>query len=242
MSWNPLTPGTNNAVVAVTQLTATSGAVSVGDTINVALTAGQLSDIPQSTAVTDSLGNTYTNKSRSNSNPTTDQQLFETWVAIVTNAGTPVVKVQFNPTPGTTQAQNCSLNVDPFTGSDAASAADGGAAQGQNGPGAGADAVSSGNFATTFDGDLLYGASLDTSTGNDPGTKGGGFTDASISGGVVLHSEWKAQPVHSAATAITFTGTTGTDHFLTGGHAVKPSATQVVPGPVGGFIAPVLLW
>lgn len=237
MTWSPLTPGTNNTVASGTTLSATSGPVSLGDTINVALTAGQTGLVPASCVVTDNLGNIYSNTSRSNSNPSTDQQLIETWVSIATHAGTPTVQVQCNPTPGTTQFQNCSLNVDPFRGSDASSGSDGGAAQGQNGPGAGADAVSSGNFSTVVDGDLLYGASLDTSTGTDPGTRGTGFTDASISGGVVLHSVWKVQSVHSAATAVTFNATTGTDHFLTGGHAVKPAAAA--GGAVGGFIAPM---
>lgn len=239
MSWAPLTPGTNNfSAVPAATLTAACGPVSVGDTINVSDTFGQTAGlVPATSVVTDSLGNVYTNETRVDD--TTHDQVIETWLSIVTHAGTPTVQIQFNPTPGVTVAQNCSLNVDPFTGSDASSVSDGSNSQHQVAPGAGADAVSSNTWTTATNGDLIYGASVDSSTGADPGTKGTGFTDATISGGVVLHSVWKSQAAASASTKVTFTAATGGDDFITAGHAVTPAMANAA---VGRFIAPVLLW
>lgn len=221
MAWTKLTSGTNNTVVNHATLTAASGsAVSIGDTVCVSTTVGQTAGAPASSVVTDSLGNTYVNKSRISD--ATNNQMLETWLCIVTVAGTPTVQMQYNPTPGTSIAGNGSLNVDPFTGSNAASTSDGANAQNQVSPGTGTDVLSSGTFTTTVNGDLLYGAAVDTSSGADPGTLGTGFTLGVLSGGVVLRSEYKTQVSAGSGTAVTFTAATGTDRFVAGGHAVKP--------------------
>lgn len=224
MAWTKLTSGSANTLGSNTQLTAVSGsAVAIGDLVCVAATPGQdAGGVPASGVVTDSLGNTYTNAGRVSDG--TNHQLIETWYSVVTVAGTPTVKIQYNPTPGTTPAGNCSLNVDPFTGSDASSTSDGSNAQVQASPGTVADALSSNTFTTTVNGDLLYGATVDTQTGGDPGVHGTGFSDATASGGVVIRSEYKTQVTAAAGTAVTFTATTGTDRFITSGFAMKPAA------------------
>jgi hypothetical protein len=222
MTWVAGTAGTNQNVAAGTSLTASVTATLAG-TIEVAVTTGQSGGVPASLVVDDNgVGsNTFTRKSTvADSN----SQLLETWHCMVAVGGTVTVRVRCNPTPGTTQFQNCSVVAIPFTGSDAASVADGtGSAQAQSAPGTGADAVSSGSWSTATDGDLIFAACVDTTTGNDPGAHGAGFTDGGVSTGVVLRTEWKTQTTHGSV-AGTFTATTGTDLFITGGHAVTPAA------------------
>jgi hypothetical protein len=229
MAWTKLASATNNSLVNHVTLTVVSGAaVSIGDTINVSVQFGDAAGVPASSVVTDNLANTYVNKSRVRD--ASNFQTIETWVAFVTVAGTPTVQVQYNPTPGTTQATNCSLNVDPFTGSNASSVSDGANAQLQTAPGTVADAVSSGNFSPTptVNGDLIYGAFVDTTSGAAPGTNGTGFSTGIVSGGVVLQSEFKTQ-VTAGAVAVTFTATTGGDNSITAGHAVTPAVVGGVP-------------
>ena len=219
----------NNLSAPHATFTLTAGAaVAVGELINVAITFGQLSNVPASSVITDNLGNTYTNRTRTTD--ATNQQVVETWRCIVTVAGTPTIQSQYNPTPGTTQAQNTVMSIDPFTGSDAASANDGQNAQLQNAPGTGTDAVSSGTITTATNGSLVYGACIESSTGTDPGSIGTGFTLAQSNpgGGLVLKTEWKTQ-VTAGATAATFTTASGAGAFLTAGHAITPAASVLTP-------------
>lgn len=228
MGWTKLTSGTNNTLVSNTSLAATCGPVAIGDLILVSSSPGQSAGgVPATGNMRDDLGNQYFLGART-VDPT-NHQLLEIWYSIVTVPGTPTVTTDYNPTPGTTVATNCSLNVDPFTGSNVGSVADGGAAQNQVGPGTGANAVTSGGFVTTATGDLLYGACVDTTTGADPGTPGTGFTSATVSGGVILRSMYAVQGAQSTTSAVTLTATVGTDRFITGGQGVKAAVIGVSP-------------
>ncbi len=96
-------------------------------------------------------------------------------------------------------------------------------------PGTGTDAVTSGNFTTSTNGDLLYGVSFNNGAGNNPAS-GTGFT-AGVAGSFPAYgflSEYKTQATAGSGTATTFTAATNTGHttFLI---AIKPSGAAVTP-------------
>lgn len=212
MPWTPLTPGSSSYSGApVTSRTATCGAVAVGDTINV----GVLHDNSSGAVVTDTLGNTYSKNAEVIAGVAVG-----VWSSRVTVAGTPTVEVQFLPNPGGSTATLCDLNVDPFAGSNAQSAVDGANSNGQGSPGTGTDAVTSGTFATSKDGCLIYGASANTALGvND--AVGTGYTQAQRSSSGALVTEYKTQAV-AGSVAATFTSDLGTA-TATAGHAMSPA-------------------
>ena len=182
---------------------------------------------PTSGNVTDSLGNVYTKVV--STKDTTNSQFMELWVSVVTVAGTPTVKLTFNPTPGTTTSSSCWFVVDVFTGSDSRSFVDGiGSGNDQLNPGSGTDACVSGTWATTHDGDLIYGWVV-----SDPTPLAGtGFTIATGStiDGFTAQSAWNAQGTHSSSTQITFTASGGgTGPLVTQGMAITPATATGSP-------------
>lgn len=105
-------------------------------------------------------------------------------------------------------------------------------------PGAGADAITTGVWQTTVDGDLIYGAFVDTSTGANPGAVGTGFTALRTTGGVILKSMYKVQ-VLAANVAVTATAAVGADDFLIVGGAVTiDTAPPPPPPPPSGASGP----
>jgi hypothetical protein len=223
----------SNAGTGTSQGVTLAGAVSVGNTIEMAVSYGTSLDNPTSASLTDSLGNVYTKKS--GALDSTNFQACETHQCIVTVAGTPTITVKMNPTPGTTRFDNCIVNADPFTGSDASSASDGtGAAQKQATPTTTTDLLTSGSFTTVTDGDLIYTATCDTATGGNPGSVGTGFTLAQSGGvGIVnLKSAYKTQSV-AGSVAGTWTAAVNDAH-VTAAHATRPAnASQGRPRVAG---------
>jgi hypothetical protein len=202
-----------------------SAAVAAGDFIGVGLT---FADNATNGVITDGLGNTYTRKGQVHE---TERGLFlEIWECIVTNAGTPTITAQFDPTPGTTSpAGYISLVASSFSGSDSGSTVDGaGAGQMLASPvSTSTDAVTTGTFATSVDGVLLY--SVATS-----GVVGGtGFTqeNGASGGDIQLSDEWAVQTSHSASTEATWTAT-GTSAKAALVIAITPAGTG------GGGAAP----
>ncbi len=230
MSWvKTSSASVNDLGNQATKSVAAGAAVAVGDLICVGATIGQnFGPPPDNGVVTDSLGNTYTRVA--SAAHSSNHQIVEVHYCIVTVSGTPTVTIRYNPTPGTTQATNVSMNVDTFTGSDASSTADGtGAAQEQSGLGGTTDAVTSGSWTTTTNGDLIYAATCQTDTGNDPGSVGTGFTLAQNSGGVILKTEYRTQTT-AGSVAGTFTGGGSFNNFVTAAMAIKPAAAVVGVG------------
>lgn len=112
--------------------------------------------------------------------------------------------------------------VDEFSGILTTNPIDGHAMQVQAAPGTGANAITSGNFTTASNGDLIYGCNVDTAGPGDANS-GTGFTqDLFLSNGFV--TEHKVQS-SAGSVAATFTATTGTDGFITGGMGFKPTVT-----------------
>lgn len=218
MSWAKGTSQTNGTFSSTTGAaeTVTLGSVAVGDTIAVALSiATDVGGAPASGVVTDSLGNTYT--SVVNVLDSTQHQRVQLFRCIVTSAGTPTLTPGFNPTPGTTTANAVTINADPFTGSTSTSAGDGATGQNQSSPGTGTDAVTSGAIVTGTNGDLIYAATVDTTTGADPGTIGTGFTSGSVSSAattIVTRTEFLEQGTAGSVSG-TFTAAVGTHRFIT---------------------------
>lgn len=241
MSWVKGTSQTNGTFNVTTGATepVTLGSVAAGSVIAVALSiATDVGGAPVSGVVTDNLGNTYT--SVVNVLDSTQHQRIQLFRCVVTNAGTPTLTPGFNPTPGTTTANAVTINADPFTGSDAASAGDGATGQNQASPGAGVDAVTSGAIVTATNGDLIYAATVDTTTGADPGTIGTGFTSGSVSSAattIVTRTEFLEQGA-AGSVAGTFTAGTGTHRFITAVMGVTPAsaAPTAVSGQLGKSI------
>lgn len=106
-----------------------------------------------------------------------------------------------------------SIMIDEFSG---LSAINGHNLQAQSNPGTGTDAVSSGTYTTTQNGNLIWGAaiSIDSSTGMSIGT---GFTVAGMNNvSNSFTSEYMIQTSASATTAATFTDAAATDETMCG--------------------------
>ena len=220
MAWTHLGGGTgNDGGVGNTHTTVTASpgvAVSAGNLICVGTTFGSNHGWT-SGSVTDSLGNAYHNIASATDG--VNSQTVEVWYSIVTISGTPVITLQGNPTPGTSQTGSIVLVVDIFSGSDGTSTSDGsGAAQAQASPGTGTDATSSGTWATTSDGDLIYTVIVDSATGANSQNTGTGFTAGTTA---ALQSAFKTQVTHSASTAGTWTATVNDAH-VTAALAISP--------------------
>jgi hypothetical protein len=242
MTWTPNSGAAataSNAGTGTSQGVTLAGAVAVGDTIDLAVSYGTSIDNPTSASLTDSLGNVYTKKSGALDG--TNFQACETHQCIVTVAGTPTITVKMNPTPGTTRFDNCIVNADPFTGSDASSASDGtGAAQKQATPTTTTDLLTSGTFTTATDGDNVYTGTIDSATGGNPGSVGTGFTLLQSGGvGIVnLKTAYKVQSAHGSV-AGTWTAAVNDAH-VTAAHATTPAASSLAIDE-GVYLPPVFL-
>lgn len=191
--------GSGNAVCGCVGFSSAETIVSVKDNNN--------NDLNVETEITDT-GNTQKFAAFSKTN--------------ITNAPTSIT-VTFN--------ANCSfleIIAEEFSGGSTASiderdgAAHGG--QFQTTPGTGTDAITSGTFTTTVNGDLLYGAVMNANNATLR-TKGTNFTDGTNNTGqsYVIQTEYREQATAGASTAATFTQAAGVSNvtFLI---ALKPAA------------------
>lgn len=166
------------------------------------------------TSVTDNQGNTYNLES-----VVTDTGYAENYCAFsrtnITNGPT-VITANFS-----ASVDFRFLVVDEFSGGSAASADErDGAAHGgqiQLAPGTGTDAVTSGSFTTTQNGDLIWGATGDTSLANAGTGFSAGTSDATD---ISKQSEFRTQATAGAGTAATFTANIN-DHHVTFMIAIK---------------------
>lgn len=226
MAWSPKTPAVNGTGTANTSIAVTSAvSVAVGDVIVVWLNYAR-NGVVASSVMTDQLGNAYTliNGVRD----TTNDQALEGWYSKITVGGTPTITAKYNPTPGTTQALNAAMNVEPYTGSDANSATDGSNAHWDTSSNTSTDGEGSGTYATTVDGDLIVSAIQTADHANNAaGNAGTGFTlnsDSSFAGGVVrTRGEYMVQTTHSASTQGTWTGTTAGENMQVVSFAITPA-------------------
>lgn len=227
MSWTHDSGGTAVSGSSVTSLSAVVGsAVASAEAICVAYALDNAAGATGG-SVTDNLGNSYSKPSAATATDSPNNVILEAQFSIVTATGTPTVKLQFTPTPGTTTSAQTSLAVDTLTGSDASSTNDStGAGQHQATPTTTTDALTSGNMTTGTDGDLIFSATLDSATGNNPGSVGTGYTAGQTTAVGVLKTEWKTQATHGAV-AGTWTALANDDH-VTVAFALKPAAS----GPV----------
>lgn len=216
--------------VQVTE-TVSLGPVASGDLVFVSATYDPGTNGATGTVVTDSLGNTY-NQLLTANDPAQSQSL-DVWWAIITVAGTPTIQVQLTPTPGTTAAAAFTIVADWFSGGSLGSVVDGDSIQVWSPGATGTDAVNSGSFATTQDGDLVYGVSvIGTSSGLTAGT---GFTIATTASGgslaISAKTEWLAQATHNGSTQVTWTTPSSADHIVAGVAVtlVAPAAAPVPP-------------
>ncbi len=215
----PFSPTQNGASAfsAAAVTSRTSGplaAVSVGQVIWALTTyddGGGFTD-----TFTDDLGNTYSLIARATN--ATSQQGAALYRGIVTVPGTPTLKQQYNPTPGTSTGQAVGFCWAVFDGADLFSATDGAAVTATpNAPGAGADALSAGSVTPAVDGALLIGGFCDCTT-NNAITAGTGFTSAaSLDGGagnLLLRLAYLVQASHAAKTITATAGGGATDNYV----------------------------
>ena len=245
MTWVKTSSASGGTFAATASQTQVAGAaVAVGDLIKVVVSYGLLGGVPSSALIDDNGAGTNTFTRDLTVVDGTNLQNTECWTCVVTSAGTPTVRARFNPTPGTSVGQNCTLIVETFTGSDSASTTNGTpTGQLQVNPGNGTDAVTSGATTTSVNGCLIYGFTVETSLGTDPGSHGTGFTDGTASNPattVAVRTEWLEQAT-AGARAATFTATSGTtNNFTTGVVATTPAAAPKVarPRPQGPGVSP----
>jgi hypothetical protein len=209
MSWAPKTSGVNTSTTSnITNVTATTGAVAVGDVMLV-MTFWDTGNGGTSAVVTDSLGNIYTRVTTALSDANNNKS--EVWFANITVAGTPTVTARVNPSPGGTTAAWWALVADPFSGGSASSVTDGSNRATNNSLGTGTDANTSGSITPTVSGDLIWTGCGNGNGGTQPGTVGTGFTLNTTSlGSQFIRTGYRVQAT-AAAVAGTFTGTNTND-------------------------------
>jgi hypothetical protein len=216
------------AAPGIAQSASLGSTVAVGDLIACVLC------LDTSTSATDAavdefgLGNIFTRRATATDAGHTERM--EIWTCIVTAAGTPTLRVQYNPTPGTSVTLQIDAMFDAFTGSDAASAIRGTpAAQVQTNPGTGADAITSGSLGSGVSGDLVYGGSIISSIGTAVPTLGTGFSLGGTTSGVVTKTEYKTSS--GGTEAVTFRDATNgaAAIYITAGVIITPAAGS---GPV----------
>lgn len=155
---------------------------------------------------------------------TGNNQALDILYFIATGAGTITsIDIKFNPTPGTTTSQAISISGVKITGSDAASVFDGGDARKFVAPGTGANAAATNNFTTTVNGDLLFTAIVDSSTGNDVFTLGTGWTLLDTTGFVVAKIAYRIQ-ASAASTAGLWTVSAGGDTYIIVADSITPAS------------------
>ncbi len=126
-------------------------------------------------------------------------------------------------TDNTTARQFSTIMVDEFSGIIAVAALDGHSMLAQENPGTGADAVSSGTYTTTTNGDLIWGAAVSIATQGM--TIGSGFTvGGSNNVGGSFTTEYRIQGLAGAGTVATFTDGNATDETIAASVALKSAA------------------
>lgn len=201
-----------NAATATTAAVTLGAAVAVGDLIWCAVSyarasVGYVSNI----ATTGITTGTWTLRGQEGVIPGVDQVL-GLWAAVATSAGTPTITATFVAT-----RTERSLYAGAFTGNDAAGTADGGVGE--------YDAATSNpsvTFATTVNGDLLIGVSINSNQAS--AVAGSGFSTVTINGGLYpIAFEWKEQTTASGTTVVDFTSVSGTPGFVIIGAAFEPA-------------------
>jgi hypothetical protein len=229
---------TRTGGVVVAAAPGTIPSASLGSTVAVGDFIGCVLDLETTGSATDAvvddtaLGNVFTRRAAASSG--SDFERMEIWTCIVTVAGTPTLRVRFNPTPGTSATPQIDAMFDAFTGSDASSTIRGTpAVQLQTAPGTGADQVSSGSLGTATSGDLVYGGSVISSLGTAVPTLGTGFSLGGITTFAVTKTEYKTSS--GGTEAVTFQDATngGSARYLTAGVLITPAAGGGGP-TVGG--------
>jgi hypothetical protein len=223
MTWTR-TGGVVVAAAPGTQPSASLGStVAVGDLMVCVLCLDLTSSATDAVVDDTALGNVFTR--RATATDGTDSERLEIWTCIVTAAGTPILRVRFNPTPGTSATPQIDAMLDAFTGSDPTSVIRGTpAAQVQAAPGTGADQITSGGLGTAVSGDLVYGGSIIGSLGTAVPTLGTGFSLGGTTTFVVVKTEYKTSS--GGAEAVTFRDATngGSARYVTAGVIITPTA------------------
>jgi hypothetical protein len=216
MAWTRVQGGANySGAAAAASISVTLSAVGSGNALCGVL-GWDIAGGVTLTSVTDDKGNTYNLES-----VVQDTGYSEQFCAFsrtnITNAPT-IITVNFS---GSVDFRF--LLVDEFSGGSTASSderdatAHGG--QIQLAPGTGTDAVTSGTFTTTQNGDLIWGATVDTNTD----TVGTGFTTGTTENtDFSKQTEYRTQATAGAGTAATFTASLD-DHHITYMIALKPA-------------------
>jgi hypothetical protein len=208
---------TCTSTVVTTLALSLGGAVGSGHTVTGLVSYGLGSVAPTVSSITDDKSNTYTlvdNAIKAGATNTWGTSFF---LQNITNGPTTITAnfsqgVRFN-----------RMLLDEYSGVAASSPLDGHTAQNQNTPGTGANVVTSGNFTTASNGDLIIGSTvyLATNSAVTAGTSPLSYTlRTGDLNGCALESEDANQTTASASTAATF-GLTVQNQMLTFGFALK---------------------
>ena len=186
-------------------------AATVGSGNALCVSVSYTTAVIDSISVTDDKGNSYTSViSALNSGSGYAMHLF---VAVnLTNAPQTITA-----TDNSGPRQFLTIMVDEFSG---ASSLDGSACQAQSQAGTGTDAITSGPYTTTHNGDIIWGAGISISGTNM--SVGTGFTVAGMNNVVsTFTTEWEIQSTASASTAATFTDGGALDQTVAGSLALS---------------------
>lgn len=222
MSWSRVQGNNNdNSATATTLAVSLGAAVSSGSLVIITITWGAVTS-PTPT-VTDDKSNSYHLVPASQYSSNFNQGVAVYYLGNVTNG----------PTTFTATLHSSNQNgiiVEEFSGGQAAGdPIDGNAGQEQDAlASTSADAITSGTFTTTANGDLLFGAEL--STAQFPDAVGTGFTLGiqDSNSGAFIETEYKVQSASSSSSAATFTQNTGFNNWLTLGVAFKAGVPPFV--------------
>jgi hypothetical protein len=175
-------------------------------------------------SVTDSLGNTYTIV-QTVTNTTNSQRSAMAYAKNIAG-GANTVTATFS-----ASIDYRGIIVHEISGADQTAPLDGNAGQWQTGPGLGTDAVSSGSFTTTKNGDYIFGASMNTGVACAGPAAGTGFTarEAPACGGHSIQpiSEDRIQSA-AGSIAATFTASSNNSHLTQAmAFAAAPAASAM---------------
>lgn len=221
MSWTRVQGNSNdNSANATSLAVSLGGAVSSGSLVVITIIWGAVTS-PTPT-VTDDKSNSYHLVPASQYSNNFNQGVAVYYLGNVANGPTTFTATLHS------SNQN-SILVEEFSGGAAVGdPIDGNAGQEQDAlASTSADAITSGTFTTTTNGDLIFGAEL--STAQFPDAVGTGFTLGiqDSNSGAFLETEYRTQAAASSTTAATFTQNTGFNNWLTVGAAFKPGAAPV---------------
>jgi hypothetical protein len=157
-------------------------------------------------SVADDKGNTYS-LGLDVVDTTNNQRARSFWRGNITNAPT-VITVTYSGSAAATQ-----VNVDEFSGPTLVDPSDGQTGQIQSSPGTATDAITSTNVTTAAAGDLIWGATTNTSLGTNQATAGTGFaTGTAGTVTVATLTEYKTQ-TNAGSVAATFTQAVNNSHI-----------------------------